>query len=258
MNTLKFASLGSGSRGNGTVIKSQDTTLLLDCGWSKRETIKRLDRLGVQPNELDGIFVTHLHSDHAKGIGVFTRKYEIPVYTSNGTMYGRGDLVDSSLFHSVCGGDRIVVGDISISAVSVPHDCHEPLQFVFEHHGKRLGILTDIGSVLPHVTEAYQDCDTLFIECNHDLSMLWNGPYPAQVKRRIAGDFGHLNNEQSLDFINSVRQDRLDRVIVGHISEENNSIDLLKDLFQHLSEEISMTYATQDYGSAWINVGSSS
>ena len=256
MSTFRFCSLGSGSKGNGTLIKSRTTTILVDCGFSKRETTTRLGIRGINPGSIDAILVTHLHGDHSRGVGVFTRAFPTNVFTSYGSMYGRQKpLVSEHLFRPVESGIPFTIGDITISPVSVPHDCVEPVQFVFECEGHKLGILTDIGHISSAVEEAYQGCDVILVESNHDTEMLWNGSYPWRLKRRISGDFGHLSNAQTIDFIDSVRSEKLNQVIIAHISEENNSQDVLRKAFSSLSRELPVRYATQDSGSDWINVG---
>ena len=257
MSSLKFSSLGSGSRGNGTLVQSDTTTILIDCGWSRRETVNRLNRLNTQPDHIDALLVTHRHGDHARGVDVVARGFTIPVYASEGTMYGhRGEsLFKDTDFCPLKAGENVFIGDIEIHPVKVPHDCVEPLQFVFEHDGYRLGVLTDIGHITTEVRTAYENCDTLFVESNHDLDMLWHGTYPANVKRRIAGDFGHLNNEQTLDFILSVNNERLRHVVVGHISQENNSMGILEGLYSQLRGMIEVDFATQDSGVDWFKVG---
>lgn len=216
-----------------------------------------MSRLGTPPDRIDALLVTHRHGDHARGVDVFARGFTIPVYASEGTMYGhRGEtLLRDTSFYPLKAGESVTIGDIQIYPVGVPHDCVEPLQFVFEHNGYRLGVLTDIGHITSDVRRAYENCDTLFIESNHDLDMLWHGTYPANVKRRIAGDFGHLNNEQTLDFILSINNERLRHVVVGHISQENNSMRILKEIYAQLMEMIHVDFATQDSGLNWFRVG---
>ncbi|MCY4655725.1 MAG: MBL fold metallo-hydrolase [Gammaproteobacteria bacterium] len=255
MSTLTFTSLGSGSSGNGTIIRSETTTLLVDCGWSKRETLKRLTKRGIQPEQIDALLVTHRHGDHSKGVEVFTNQFWMPVCTSHGTMYGRRQLVrDESKFRRLHEGEPVQIGDISILPIRVPHDCIEPLQFVFTHDNVRFGLLTDIGHITDEVKESYQLCDTIFVESNHDLDMLWNGAYPENLKQRIAGNFGHLNNEQTLDFLQSVWSERLNQVVIGHISQENNSLDLLHHHFVGLEDQLNVSYALQETGTDWFTV----
>ena len=257
MGLLRFTSLGSGSQGNGTIVQSDSTTLLVDCGWSKRETVSRLKRRSIDPAQIDAILVTHRHGDHSRGVDVFSRGYAVPVYCSVGTQEGRNGkvLVEPESHLIARGGSPFLIGDIEVSPIQVPHDCSEPLQYVFEHDGKRFGLLTDVGHISLEVHEGYQNCQTLFVESNHDVNMLWKGSYPIHLKHRISGPFGHLSNRQTLDFIEGVYHDELVQVIVGHISQENNDEDVLDREYENLRTRIQVSYATQEEGTDWIEVG---
>ena len=222
---MKFASLGSGSRGNGTVVQAGDSYLLVDCGFSLRETENRLRRLGVEPSQLNAILVTHEHTDHCAGVGKLSRRYDLPVYTSHGTwVSGRcGEVHELVEIRSERG---FRVGDVHVMPVAVPHDAREPCQFVFRFQGLKLGILTDLGSITPLVIEHYADCDALLLECNHDHLMLRNGPYPPALQRRVGGEWGHLNNRQAAQLLEALRGPRLRQVVIAHISEQNNDQSL--------------------------------
>lgn len=219
---MRFASLGSGSKGNGTLVAAGDTMLLVDCGFNRRETEQRLARLGVTPEQLDAILVTHEHGDHANGVASLSRHYEIPVYLSHGTAAsGKLDNVYEQLLLNA--GDNFVIDAIAVQSIPVPHDAREPTQFRLSSGGCCLGILTDLGSITPHVIEAYSGCTGLFLEFNHDLTLLQSGSYPAALKRRVGGDYGHLNNHQAAELLKVLDNSQLKLLAVGHLSEQNNS-----------------------------------
>ncbi len=245
---MKFASLGSGSRGNAALIEADDTRVLLDNGFAAREVESRLMQLGVDPDSITAIVVTHEHQDHIKGVGAFARRYQLPVWMTAGTQREErcGDLPDIRLFSSHGGG--FCIGALQVDPFPVPHDAREPAQFVFSAAGRRLGILTDIGFYTPHITEMLQSCDALFLECNHDVEMLANGPYPPALQRRIAGRLGHLSNEQAAGFLKQFDLGRLQHLIAAHLSEKNNSRSLVRAALSSVSEAIDgcLSIASQD------------
>lgn len=246
-----FASLGSGSRGNGTVVEIGGEIFLVDCGFTLKEAECRLARLGVRPGDLSAILVTHEHSDHASGVAALAYKYAVRVYASFGTFKAtgwqlHGDVVDSHL--------PFRVGAVTVSPVIVPHDAREPTQFTFEHDNVRLGVLSDLGHVTPFVCQRFRDCHGLMMESNHDLPMLLGGRYPESLKRRIAGHFGHLSNQQAVDFLAAVAHPGL-QVVVGHVSEQNNHPDLLEAVFAPWRNQVAeLTFATQATGADWLVV----
>ncbi|MCZ6888222.1 MAG: MBL fold metallo-hydrolase [Gammaproteobacteria bacterium] len=250
---MRLASLGSGSRGNGTLLAFENTYVLVDCGFPLKQTWARLARLGVEPQALSAILVTHEHSDHASGVVALGQRFKIPVYLSHGSLHCIRGLDD--LARPFNAGDVMMINDVEVRAVAVPHDAREPTQFVFRWGRHQVGILTDIGHITPHVTSSYGACTGLFMESNHDRGMLMRGAYPERLKRRIAGDFGHLSNEQAAAFLDSVVHDALTHVVVGHVSEQNNSKDRLEHVFARFAARIpSFSYATQDDGIGWLEL----
>ena len=201
---MRFASLGSGSRGNATLVEAGSTRLLVDCGFSARETERRLNQLDVAASSLDAILITHEHGDHIRGVGAMARRYCLPVWMTGGTRrQGRcGELPDEHGFSSHQAA--FTIGDIQIAPFPVPHDAREPAQFIFSDGSSRLGMLTDSGAITPHIVEFLQECDALMLECNHDTDMLAHGPYPPSLQARVGGKLGHLNNQQAADLFYAV------------------------------------------------------
>lgn len=257
---MRFASLGSGSRGNATLVEAAGTRVLVDNGFGLRECSRRLARLGVTPDTLSGILLTHEHSDHVSGVASFAARHRVPVYLTGGTqqvMQERGYLDGVSIeFRRVSRGVKFTVGDFSVSPVRVPHDAREPCQYVFEAGGLRLGILTDIGSLTPQVVEAYSACHAMLLECNHDSRMLADGPYHASLKARVGGDFGHLSNAQAAHLLKQVDRERLQHLVLGHLSENNNRSALaLEAAAQALDWQTDrIVVATQAQGHDWIQL----
>ncbi|CAA0123927.1 Putative metallo-hydrolase YycJ [Halioglobus japonicus] len=251
---MQFASLGSGSKGNATLVRGGDTLVMIDCGFSLRETVRRLARLNVEPQQLDAILVTHEHSDHSSGVAALSRKFQIPMYLTHGTSStGRCDGgYDQRLFNC---GDTLAIGSLSIKAVAVPHDAAEPCQYRLSHGEYTLGVLTDLGSITPHVLDNFRSCHGLLLEFNHDLPMLLDGAYPPHLKRRVGGDWGHLNNEQAADLLRQINVAQLRHLVVAHISEKNNSRSQAeRALLSVLDTLDQVVFAEQSVGFDWLDL----
>jgi phosphoribosyl 1,2-cyclic phosphodiesterase len=225
---IRFASLGSGSAGNALLVEHEATCLMLDCGFGLRETVARLLRLGRTPSDLAGILVTHEHGDHVAGVFRLARKFGLPVWMTHGTWVGCRE-VDSGLDLRVIDSHRsLSIGDLEIQPFPVPHDAREPVQFVFSGSGRRLGVLTDIGELTPHVCEMLSGCAGLVLEFNHDAEMLARSAYPASLKRRIAGRYGHLENSAAAALLGRIDCSGLQQLVLAHLSERNNQPDLAR------------------------------
>ena len=253
---MKFASLGSGSSGNATLISDRDTLLMIDCGFGIRETTKRMARFGLSPDQINALLVTHEHSDHIKGVAPLARRFKIPVYMTQGTWLARdyGHIPDIRVIENY---SPFQVGRFDVTPVPVPHDAREPAQFILSWQNLRLGILTDLGKITPHILLAYKNCHGLLVEANHDLDMLHAGPYPASLKFRVASDWGHLNNGQTAEFLNAVGLDSIQRLVVGHISRQNNSLERARTALEQIAAGLrgrTIEYACQDDGFDWLEL----
>lgn len=252
---MHFASLGSGSKGNATLVKANGTCLLIDNGFSLRETEYRLLRLGVSASELTAILVTHEHGDHLRGVGPLARRYQLPVWATRGTAAHPG-LGKMPALQLIDVHQPIAIKDIAVQAFPVPHDAREPCQFVFTDGDKRLGLLTDTGSSTAHIKAQLSGCDALILECNHDSEMLANGPYPQALKQRVGGRFGHLSNSQAGDLLTSLDTARLRHIVAAHLSEQNNTIaHACGSLGEALDcEPNEIAVADQDTGLLWREI----
>jgi phosphoribosyl 1,2-cyclic phosphodiesterase len=225
---MRFASLGSGSRGNSLIVDAGDTKLLLDCGFSIRSTTQKLGRLGVSPEEISGILVTHEHSDHIAGVFKFASRYGTPVYLTHGTYiaapHGKSPLPECRMIDSHA---SFAIGSLQIRPFPVPHDAREPVQFAFSDGVHRLGMLTDTGSITQHVVDVLRVCDALVLECNHDSDLLAASNYPPMLKRRVAGNYGHLNNRQAVSLLQQIETQQLQHIVAAHLSEQNNRRELV-------------------------------
>lgn len=254
---IRFACLGSGSEGNALLVQSGNTRVLLDCGFALRETVRRLARLGCEPADLSAILVTHEHSDHVSGVTRLAARHGIPVWLSHGTHAHLAGLdalpEDVHLFDS---HNPFAVGDLWIHPFPVPHDAREPAQFVFSDGARRLGVLTDTGSITPHILTCLTGCDALVLECNHDSALLAGGPYPPGLKRRVAGPFGHLANEAAAALLAELDTTRLVHVIAAHLSRTNNRPELARRALAAAlgCEEAWIGIADQDQGFDWRQI----
>jgi len=254
MTDLRFATLGSGSRGNASLVHAGDTTIMIDCGFSIKETCRRLEEIKSTPEDIDALLVTHEHGDHSRGVERFCRRYNIPVWASMGTARcfdnGTIDIEVINVHQS------FTIGDLLIQPVAVPHDVREPCQFILSYQKYCLGVLTDVGEITPHITEAYGQCDAMLLEFNHDLDMLWNGEYAVSLKKRVAGKLGHLNNEQSCGLIKSLLPGPLRYVMAAHLSESNNSPEIVEQQLSAAMGDFDCQYAiaVQDKVSDWYSL----
>jgi phosphoribosyl 1,2-cyclic phosphodiesterase len=253
---MRFASLGSGSRGNATLIEAGSTCLLVDCGFSAAETTRRLARLGKSPDDLSAILVTHEHGDHVKGVRVLARRHALPVWATHGSL-AAGGLTDLPSVMEGCAHQAFSIGDFAISPFPVPHDAREPCQFVFEDGRHRLGLLTDLGHATQHLMQAMGACDALLLEANHDDHMLATGPYPPSLKARVGGDWGHMSNAQSARLLKALDTSRLQHLVAMHLSEKNNTPELaVAALSGALGCEPGwIGVARQDSGLGWRELG---
>ena len=252
---MRFTSLGSGSKGNSTVVESDTACVMVDCGFGLRNACTRLERIGKSPEDLTAIIVTHEHSDHWKGIGALSAKYNIPVYLSAGSLKAKEIQSGEALFNCIDSHKDFYVGDVCIKPVPVPHDAREPIQYILSNGKVQLGILTDLGHFTPHVVSSYSKCDALLLECNYDDDMLLDGPYPRFLKDRVSGMFGHLSNRQAADLLLALDLSRLKTLVIGHISAKNNDVSLIKAAIEPLcGEDIVLSFADQESGSPWMEI----
>jgi phosphoribosyl 1,2-cyclic phosphodiesterase len=221
---VRFASLGSGSEGNGLVVQAGSTCILIDCGFGVRETAQRLARHALTPADVTAILVTHEHADHVGGVPAFAAKHDIPVWATFGTLTAAaGRFDDCERVYGFDSHDAFTIGSLEVRPFPVPHDAREPVQFVVGDGVRRLGILTDIGISTPYVEASLSGCDALVLECNHDPDLLAGSDYPFMLKQRISGRFGHLDNQAAAGILARIDTSRLKHVVAAHLSQQNNT-----------------------------------
>lgn len=224
---MDFCSIASGSSGNCIFVGTDHTSVLIDAGISGKKVVAGLNEIGRKPEELDGILITHEHSDHIKGLGVLARKYGIPIYSAPGTIRTMMDQqtlgkVDPSLFCEVHPDEHFCIGDLGILPFRVSHDAAEPVAYRFCYGEKSVAVATDLGYYDDYIVNHLKNLDAVLIESNHDINMLQVGSYPYYLKRRILGEKGHLSNENAGRLLGEILNDRMKAVFLGHLSKENN------------------------------------
>lgn len=231
---MRMKSLASGSSGNAIYVGSETTHLLVDAGISGKRIEEGLGQLGLTCKDLDAILVTHEHSDHIGGLGVLSRRYDIPIYTTRGTMDGIYEgrnrkvvgEIDASLFQIIQPDERFAIKDISIQPLTISHDAKAPVAFKFIYGSQKTAVMTDLGVYDDYILGNLQGLDAVFLEANHDIRMLQLGRYPYPLKQRILGKRGHLSNEASGRLLSQILHDHMGYVVLSHLSQENNLPEL--------------------------------
>lgn len=237
---VRFCPLASGSSGNCTLISTEYTNILVDAGLTGKKIEAALGELGLNGKDIDAIFITHEHKDHIKGAGILSRRYQIPIYATAGTWDGmKNDIGEISRSHVnfVYSGENCFVNDIAIRPFDIPHDAAEPVGYSFLVDQIKMTLATDIGHETDTIKENIADSDCLLLEANYDLDKLWNGPYPYYLKKRIAGEKGHLSNETAGNLLTEVITGKLKYVYLGHLSDENNNPHLAYETVQDILEK---------------------
>jgi phosphoribosyl 1,2-cyclic phosphodiesterase len=227
--SLRVCILGSGSKGNCTYIESPEARILIDAGLSAREIERRLRQIDRSPTALDGVLISHEHSDHIQGVGALARRYKLPVYANPATWRRAKHVVGMvDDLREFLTGAPFVLKDLMVDPFSLPHDADDPVAFRLTWRRRSMAIVTDLGYASQLVRERIRGCHLLVLEANHDDAMLKAGPYPWPLKQRIGGKSGHLSNLQSSQLLQDVLHDELEHVVLAHLSEINNHPDLAR------------------------------
>ena len=225
-NSMKFRTLVSGSSGNAALFSNNNTNILIDCGISAKRLIPLLCEAEVRPEDLNCILVTHEHSDHIMGVGVLSRKFGIPVVASEGTWHGMnlGNIDEKNIIKfNNCSDFNI--SDVTVTPFEIPHDANMPTGYVLEYNGKRYAVATDMGHITKNIAETIKGCHSVILEANYDENMLISGSYPLNLKKRIAGKYGHLCNDDTARLASYLIKNGTEKIILGHLSNENNTAE---------------------------------
>ncbi len=256
---LRFRSLGSGSAGNATLIEAMGTRpvrVMVDCGLGIKHLLHRLGKAGLQPEDIDAVFITHEHGDHIGCALSLSLRYQIPVWMSQGTHAAIGSPDFKGLLRLARDGDAIDLGGLQLIPFTVPHDAREPLQLTCTDGAAKLGILTDLGHATAHVLAHLRACDALLLECNHDTGMLAQSAYPEFLKRRVGGQYGHLSNTAAAEIARRVMHQGLKHLVAAHLSAQNNRPALVQSLMSEAlgCAENDIVIAAPDNGTDWLQI----
>lgn len=228
---MRLCSIASGSSGNCIYVGSEATHLLIDVGISGKKTEMGLNYLGLTGADIDGILVTHEHADHISGLGVIARKFAIPIYATRGTIQairrtGGIGQVDDGLFRELKEDERLTIKDLAVNPMHISHDAAQPVAYRIAYGNRKVAVCTDLGIFNDYTVECLKGMDAILLEANHDVNMLQVGSYPYYLKQRILGDRGHLSNENSGRLLSRILHDKLQTILLGHLSRENNLPEL--------------------------------
>ncbi len=265
---MRLCSIASGSSGNCIYVGSECAHVLVDIGISGKKMETGLNSLELTGRDIDGILITHEHSDHIKGLGVIARRYGIPIYATGGTvdaMVRSGSLgkIPEGIFHEIREDEPFLIKDLKVKPFTISHDAAQPVGYRLECGAHSVGIATDLGKYNDYIIENLQDLDALLLEANHDIRMLQVGKYPYYLKQRILGDRGHLSNENAGRLLCRLLHDNMKAVFLGHLSRENNYEELAYETVcsevtlgdnPYKSKDFKIQVAKRDFASEAVTV----
>lgn len=233
---VEICAIASGSNGNCYYVGNNNEAVLIDAGISCKQVIARMEERGLDPGKLKAIFITHEHVDHVRGTRVLCKTLNIPAFFTYGTWNNTHKSSKPIHYRFVHLNQAVEIGALSIHAFSKNHDAHEPVSFRIEAGNFNIGVMTDIGSVCENVIHHFKLCNAVFLESNYDEKMLWEGPYPWPLKKRVASELGHLSNNQALELVTQHGSAALKMVFLSHLSGENNTPDIAYQAFESLHD----------------------
>jgi phosphoribosyl 1,2-cyclic phosphodiesterase len=243
--SLFITSLNSGSNGNCYYVGNETDAILVDAGISCREIEKRMKRLGLHIQKVKAVFISHEHSDHIRGLEVLSKKFRLPVYITDPTLNSTGFSIQKDLVRTFTAHERVLIGNITVTAFPKFHDATDPYSFVVSCKDINVGVFTDIGQPCSEVIKYFKSCHAAFLEANYDDEMLANGKYPYYLKKRISGERGHLSNKQALDLFNSHRPAFMTHLVLSHLSKNNNCPKLVGELFNLHAKQTKIVVASR-------------
>ncbi|HEY8402162.1 MAG TPA: MBL fold metallo-hydrolase [Cytophagaceae bacterium] len=243
---LFVTALNSGSNGNCYYVGNEQEAVLIDAGISCRETEKRMARLGLSMHKVKAIFISHEHSDHVRGVRVLSKKYQLPIYITPGTLQNAPIDEHNPRIVRLTAFEPIQIGSLSVKAFPKNHDARDPHSFIISNGKVCVGVFTDIGVTCENLIEHFKCCHAAFLEANYDTKMLYEGKYPYYLKKRIDSDKGHLSNEQALELFLNHKSPELTHLFLSHISKENNSPEVIRNLFMPHAGNVEVILASRE------------
>lgn len=249
---MKLMGLVSGSSGNSTLIQSDNTNILVDGGISRKRLIRQLNKVSLSLKDIDGIVVTHEHSDHIKGLNVISRNDKIPIYATQGTLNGIinssiGKGMNKDVLNIIEYENEFMIGDINIKPFKTFHDTNEPCAYTFTQNNEKLAVMTDTGTYDSNITDALKDVNTLLIESNHDVDLLKNGDYPQFLKTRILSGVGHLSNDLCSQLLCEILHDNINEIVLGHLSIHHNTEDIALQTTKNTIDSSQIKYSSKEF-----------
>ena len=252
---LRFASLNSGSNGNCYFVGDSKDGILVDAGISCREIETRMSRLELDMRCIRAVFISHEHSDHIRGLEVLSRKHRLPVYITSATLRNTQLKLDAALVRSFTENTAVLFNDLSVLPFRKHHDAADPYSFTIEKNNHVVGVFTDIGHACANVVHHFTRCHAVFLESNYDETMLEQGGYPYQLKKRIRSQVGHLSNDQALELFQKYRTQKLEHLILSHLSMNNNKPEIVDALFSRHAGDTRITVASRFEESLLFSLG---
>jgi phosphoribosyl 1,2-cyclic phosphodiesterase len=243
---LFVTAIASGSNGNCYYVGNENEAVLVDAGISCREIEQRMKRLELPINKLKAIFISHEHTDHVKGVRVLSKKYNLPIYITRGTLDNSYLDKNNACNIKLESYNTVQIGDLAITAFPKKHDAKDPQSFIVRQGEICVGVFTDIGSPCEQVKKYFSCCHAVFLEANYDEKMLEEGAYPYYLKRRISGEYGHLSNQQALALFLAQKPPFMSHIFLSHLSKDNNNPQLVYDLFKDHSDTMEVVVASRN------------
>lgn len=242
---MKYCALASGSNGNSYYVASADDAVLIDVGINTKHMLLRMEKVGLHPEAVKAIFITHEHTDHIRGLSVFCKRFQIPVYLTAGSYKGSRLHLPEHLVHIIAADEKVTIGALTIYGIPKFHDAKEPCSFVVTDGKLNMAVLTDIGRACDNVKLAIQHADILLLESNYDVEMLRTGRYSYYLKNRISDGWGHLSNSAALSLLEEHKTERLKHLILGHLSGQNNTEEIVLQTFVDVCHQFKLSIASR-------------
>ncbi len=249
---IELCALASGSNGNCYYIGTENEAILVDVGVSRKQVMLRMEERGLDPKKIKGIFISHEHADHTRGIKVLAKSLKVPVYMTKGTFENTWNPNRPGLYGIFEAGQSFIFGEFVIHPFLKKHDAANPCSFRVDVQGKSIGVMTDIGEVCENVSYHFSQCDAVFLESNYDDKMLREGNYPYSLKQRVLSNVGHLSNDQALELVEKHAGQSLTHLLLSHLSGENNTSEIVYNTFKHLEKKYLLTVTSRTEASELI------